>query len=363
MQAKGSVRYFLGSNSSQGFYSLYDQLIDPVQAKAVYILKGGPGCGKSSLMRRIGQLAEESDEPVEYIHCSGDPDSLDGVIFPAHATAIVDGTAPHVVEPKYPGVIESYVNLGDCYDRAGLQGVRTEIMRCMTGYKDCYKRAYRCLGAAAEIAEDTRAILTTESLEEKAAKRARGILSREIRAQGDGSGQVVQRFLGAVTHQGLICHYDTAEVLCKRVYVLEDSWGLSHSLLTHLLAGATLAGHDVVACPSPLAPDRLEHLLIPDLSLAFLSVCPALPYGKRPYRRIHMDAMADPELARRNKARLRFSRKVSAALLGEAVDSLAQAKTMHDDLEALYNPYVDFSRVYQTADELAALILNAERKP
>ena len=52
------------------------------------------------------------------------------------------------------------------------------------------------------------------------------------------------------------------------------------------------------------------------------------------------------------------SEKVSAALVEEAVDSLAQAKAMHDELEGLYNPHVDFDRVYQTAqaitDELTA---------
>ena len=45
-----NVQYFLGANSPQGFYSLYDQLIDRHIARAVYILKGGPGCGKSTLM-------------------------------------------------------------------------------------------------------------------------------------------------------------------------------------------------------------------------------------------------------------------------------------------------------------------------
>lgn len=357
MQADDKIRYFLGANSPLGFYSLYDQLIDPKQANAIYILKGGPGCGKSSLMRRIGARAEELGEQVEYIHCSGDPDSLDGVVLHGAKTAIVDGTAPHVIEPRYPGVVESYVNLGDCYDRAALSKVRQEIMNCMVGYKDCYKRAYRCLDAAAEIAEDMRAILTTQSLEEKAAKRAHGILSREVRTQGNGTGQVVQRFLGAVTHQGHLTYYTTADALCKRVYVLEDSYGLSHLMLTHLLTGMTHSGYDVIACPSPMAPDRLEHLIVPELSLAFLSVTPGTVYHKRPYRRIRMDAMADPELIRRSKTRLRFSRKVSSALIDEAVESLAQAKAMHDDLEALYNPHVDFDRVYQIADELSKAIL------
>ena len=128
-------------------------------------------------------------------------------------------------------------------------------------------------------------------------------------------------------------------------------------LLTHLASGAMAAGYDVIVCPSPLYPDRMEHLLIPALSLAFVTSTPALPYGKRPYRRIRMDAMGDPDLLRRNRARLRFSRKVSGALMEEAVESLEQAKSMHDDLEALYNPHVDFDRVYAVANALSEELL------
>ena len=357
MQTNDRVRYFLGANSPQGFYSLYDQLIDPRQADAIYILKGGPGCGKSTLMRRVALRAEEMGEQVEYIHCSGDPDSLDAVVLPTYKTAIVDGTAPHVVEPVYPGVVESYVNLGGCYDRAALQEKRGAIMDCMSGYKDHYKRAYRCLNAAAQIEADTRDILVTAAFEEKVAKRARGILSREVRGEGHGSGQIRQRFLGAISHQGVQTYYGTADALCKRIYMLEDSCGLAHPLLTSLLSGLTHAGYDVVACPSPMAPDRLAHLIVPELSLAFLSTSPGTVCPRRPYRRIRLESMVDAELLRRSKARMRFSRRVAAALTDEAVDSLRKAKAMHDELEALYNPHVDFDRVRQIADELAAGIL------
>ena len=56
---------------------------------------GANGCGKSTFMRRTTAAMEERGLESVYIHCSGDPDSLDGVIFPAIGTAIVDGTAPH----------------------------------------------------------------------------------------------------------------------------------------------------------------------------------------------------------------------------------------------------------------------------
>ena len=127
-------------------------------------------------------------------------------------------------------------------------------MSCMTGYKACYQRAYRCLGAAASIQEDVRATLTTPALEERLAKRARGILRRELKARPALPGQVKQRFLGAVTHKGVMTLWDTALLQCPKVYELSDPCGLAHGLLTHLLSGAVARGCDVVACPDPWPP-------------------------------------------------------------------------------------------------------------
>ena len=94
-----TIQYFLGANSPSGFYSLYDQLIPPETAQAIYILKGGPGCGKSTLMRKVAAALAQEGFQGEYILCSGDPDSLDAVVFPALGTALVDGTAPHAAAP------------------------------------------------------------------------------------------------------------------------------------------------------------------------------------------------------------------------------------------------------------------------
>ena len=359
MTALPHIEYFLGANSPTGFYSLYPQLLPPEQARAIYILKGGPGCGKSTLMRRVGARMEEEGMETEYILCSGDPASLDALLLPELGIAIVDGTAPHVVEPKYPGAVERYVNLGECYDTQALWERREALMACMTGYKGCYQRAYRCLGASAEIFEDIRATLLTQELSEKLAKRARGILSRELRRKkGITGGQVKQRFLGAVTHKGAMCLFDTALAQCSRVYELSDQYGLAHEMLIHLLAGASAGGWDVVACPDPMAPERLAHLLVPEQGLAFLTSTPALPLPEKPYRRIRLDAAADENLLRRGRPRVRFAKKVSAALVEEAVSSLAQAKAMHDDLEAIYNPYVDFDRVEETAQRVGDEILS-----
>ena len=263
-----------------------------------------------------------------------------------------------MVEPKYPGAVERYVNMGDCYDKAALWPLKQDIMDCMSGYKGCYQRAYRCLGAAAEIMEDQRSALLTDPLAQKLAKRARSILSREIpRQKARQPGQVKQRFLGAITHKGPVCLYGTALARCGRVYVLTDNCGLAHELLIHLLAGATANGYDTVACPDPMAPERLAHLIFPDLSLAFVTSTQEVPWPHRAYRRLRLDAMADQDAYRINRPRLRFAKRVAAALLDEGVADLAQAKEAHDRLEKLYNPYVDFDGVARTADQVADEVL------
>ena len=352
------VTFFLGANSPSGFYSLYDQMLDPDTANRVFLLKGGAGCGKSSLMKRAAAALEDVGEQVEYIRCSGDPDSLDAVIFPGLKAAIADATAPHVMEPRLPGAVESYVNLGRFYDHTALRKQREEIAAATKGYQSHYKRAYRCLTAAAQLCEDNRSLLLTPALEARELKRARGILSREVKKTGRQPGVAAQRFLGAISCQGLSCRFETVNTLCRKVYELQDAYGLGAGMLTALAAGCMSAGYDVILCPSPLFPDRAEHLIVPELGLGFVTSTPTLPYPGKPYRRVRIDAMADPEQLRKYKSRLKFSRKVQSALLDEAVESLAQAKLEHDALEKLYNPHVDFEGVYAQADAVIEELLS-----
>ena len=93
-----TTHFFLGANSAEGFYGLYEQLLD-AKLYDLLILKGGPGCGKSTFMHRAAAALEARGAQSVYIHCSGDPNSLDAVFFPAIRTAIVDGTAPHGMAP------------------------------------------------------------------------------------------------------------------------------------------------------------------------------------------------------------------------------------------------------------------------
>lgn len=94
---RGKVKMvFPGGNTCLGFYSFYDNIIGP-DANRIFVIKGGPGVGKSTFMRRIGEDLRERGYTIEFHCCSSDNDSLDAVVVPALGVALIDGTAPHRV--------------------------------------------------------------------------------------------------------------------------------------------------------------------------------------------------------------------------------------------------------------------------
>lgn len=266
-------------------------------------------------------------------------------------------TTPHVVEPKCPGVVERYIDLSGFYDRVGLQSLKQDILAAATEYQGHYKRVYRCLEAAGELRRDINELLDSPEVRQRLAKRAAGIISRELKKPPQGEGRADQRFISAVTHKGALTLWDTVSAQAERVYELADHYGLAHHLLNPILTAGLAAGHDAVACPDPMAPDRLAHVIFPGLSLAFVTSTQEEPWPHHAHRRLRLDAMVDADVYRLNRPRLRFTKRVAAALLEEGVAGLGQAKQAHDRLEQLYNPYVNFDGVSETADRLADQVL------
>ena len=64
-----SRHMFPGGNTPLGFYSYYDYIIDKTTANRLFILKGGPGTGKSTLMKKIGYELASKGYHIEFMHC------------------------------------------------------------------------------------------------------------------------------------------------------------------------------------------------------------------------------------------------------------------------------------------------------
>jgi hypothetical protein len=174
--AKGTIRHlFPGGNTSLGFFSYYDYILPQEEAAHIFILKGGPGTGKSTFMKKIAYEMTDRGYNVEFMHCSSDPNSLDGVVIPAARIAFIDGTSPHVVDPKNPGAVDEIIHLGDFWDENGVKENRSGITNDNKEIGRYFARAYRYIKAAASVYEDITVINSLAA--DGAAVNAKAILS------------------------------------------------------------------------------------------------------------------------------------------------------------------------------------------
>jgi len=348
------ANYFLGANSPEGFASLYEGFSGWPMDR-LFILKGGPGCGKSTFMRRIARAAHVAGCSAELVTCSGDPGSLDAVYLPEPRVGFVDGTSPHVVEPRLPGAVESYVNLGAFYDADALSERRETIARLTDAYKAEYARAYALIAGAEAVRRTAPAPVTPED-SARALRRAQGIAARELGRTAQKGGPARRVFLSALTCRGPVVFWDTVSALAGRVYVLENEFGLAPAAAELIASCAERKGYETIRCQDPAAPEKTLHVILPELSLAVVSEAKDAPYPGEVFRRLRLDAIPDRARVAAVRRDARAAAKLGAALDSAAVGALADAKALHDELEAVYNPHVDFDGVLSLADSYAARV-------
>lgn len=342
------VKYFLGANSGNGFYSLYDGFC-AAEGDYLHLIKAGPGCGKSSFMRRIAEAAEEKGNTVEYILCSGDPDSLDGIYMPELKCGYVDATAPHVIEPRHFGADCDYVNLGRFCSRPPYE----KIAQYSAKYKSYYNRAYSLLRSAAEIKSAPFPDLVDNAEILQIKKRARSAVNRSI-GLPCGEGKTAKRFIHCISCMGELVLTSAVDVLCKQVYLLDNKLGLAKHYLRAVIDEANRRRDNIIICPSPLLPDVPEAVIFPTQQIGF--VASDIYNAIRPWRHARLDAMISSEKLRAYKAELKQANKMYDCIIDSACLNLAAAKHWHDELEKVYKPYIDFASLDEfTENEIKKL--------
>lgn len=89
---------FFGASTPDGSVNYIDNLTENLSAR--YFIKGRPGTGKSTFLKRLVKCANEKGFDTEIYYCSFDKDSLDMVIVPKLSFCVFDSTAPHEMFPK-----------------------------------------------------------------------------------------------------------------------------------------------------------------------------------------------------------------------------------------------------------------------
>lgn len=363
----GRIRnYYAGGNTALGFWSLYESNLQGLNR--LFILKGGPGTGKSSLMKRIGQEWIDEGYDIEFLHCSSDNNSIDGVIIPRLKAGIVDGTAPHVIEPKAPGAIEEYVNLGLAWNSQQLVQHKGDIRSITKQISESFQLVYSTFAQALKIHDEwekiyienmdfSKANLLTEELVKTL------FADKFINKQAD----VRDRFFGAATPEGPVDFIQNLTEDVQKRYFIKGRPGTGKSTLLKKLAGeAVKRGINVEIYHCGFDPNSLDMVIFRELGLAvFDSTAPHEYFPDRVndeiidvYKTVIAPGTDERYALEIQNIIARYSTKMK-----EATSYIARAKTLHDELEKFYIEAMDFVIVEKLQEEISSEIKGIRSHP
>ena len=340
-------RFFMGTSTENGFCGFPRDLYNADETGFAFLIKSGPGTGKSTLLRALAADFRQKGETVEEFSCSSDPDSLDGIHLPARRVCVFDATAPHVIEPQAWGVKEETVSLGAALDLSALAAKREDIAAAQAKTAAAHARARRFLTGVSELRADRETLATRALDTAKTAAVAARLVKAELSAPARPCAftGVQRRFLSAVTPRGVLSYPETVPLLCPRVIALDDPFAVAaKAVLRALFVAAKKRDLPAIFCPDPLRPADPAHLLLPSLGVAFITADNRFTI-QHPARTLHLKRCYDEAALKANKNRTAFDKKAERALLSAAVEALADAKIAHDLLEIPYKSAMNFKKV------------------
>ncbi len=339
---------FTAANTAKGFFSYFNELLYSEDVKKAYLIKGGPGCGKSTFMKKISDIFDKKGFTVERIRCSSDKDSLDGIKIFEKGIVIIDATSPHAFDMKYPGAYDNIIDLSKFWNTEKLSEKFDDIKSISDEISLKYRYVYSLLKIIGGIEVQKYFLFEPYIDLEKVNCIIKKIIKQNALLPKNSSAKIHNRMLSAFTKDGIYTISETTDKLCENIVLIEDNPGIANIILLKAANIFTKMGYDTIRIHSPLLPEsRLEQIIIPDLKLGLITTghlfSPDVDENKIS-KKITTKSILNKHVYAENKNKLNFNKKLSKELLLSVYDELKTIKQKHDDLEKYYIDAIDFSK-------------------
>jgi GTPase SAR1 family protein len=364
---KGTLKsFFPGGNTSRGFYSFYHHMIEP-DATRIFVIKGGPGVGKSTLMRKIGENMLDRGYDVEYHCCSSDNGSLDGVHIPEIRVALLDGTAPHVVDPKNPGAVDEIIHLGDFWNEEKLRAAKEEILSSNARVGRLFQIAYASLKEAGCIMEEWESYISEAQDWARVNQITYDIqsdLEYHCTPQFQKAPKSRHLFASAITPLGPVTHFPAILQGITKLYSIQGLPGSGKSsLIAKAAQWAQDRGLDTEVYHRPLTPEEVDGVVIPALQTAVVNT--GLPFTFNPHDIQGLSDIVPFDLSKflRQDIIQTYILEIEAAAnrfraaFNRGSEYVGKAKGEHDRMETFYIPAMDFAAINRKREEILERIL------
>lgn len=362
MNNAGNIKHvFPGSNTPQGFYSFFSYILSQKDANKLYVIKGGPGTGKSTFMKRIGNYMVDKGIDVEFFHCSSDPNSLDALCIPSLKVALLDGTAPHVVDPIHPGAIDAILNFGTLWDEEKIRVNRDNITECTAKISSYFKKSY-CYLASAKSVYDSYILTESSAINHQSKITLENEIMDSIFKNVKAKNSIASDrhlFSSAITPEGFLDYLHTIIGKSKNIYFLKETLSCNSKQLMKRIADQALhLGYNIECYHSPIDVDKLEDILIPDLNIAITTSNQFHKAKVFPTHIFDFTSCLDTSLLKDFQNDLDREKKLMVDLFDKATNYIHTAHKLHDVLETYYVSAIDFTETDSLFENVVAEIMN-----
>ena len=265
------------------------------------------------------------------------------------------------MDPVNPGAVDSIIHLGDYWDEDGIRKNKEALISNNERIKTIFSRVYNYLAAAGKMYDNLSSIYESSINHVEFYKISAKIVGDELAHKEISSkqGDIKKYFASAITPGGFEHYLGTLLQGCRKIYLIQAPVGVSSERMLNLfMEGAVYRGFSIEAYYCPMKPaTKLEHLLIPELGLAFVTSnhyhsLNASELDAEEVILINLENMIHYDAIRYQESILEDSKKKMEELLEKAIFCLTQAKKEHDDLEKYYVPNMDFMKIDTLRQEL-----------
>ncbi|MBQ3199951.1 MAG: hypothetical protein IJB67_06255 [Firmicutes bacterium] len=353
MKKGNLVHKFAGCNTPQGYISFAEENLGRLER--VFVLLGAPGCGKSSMIKRVAKNLQDRGYDVELWQEAVEPESAAGVVIPQLGVAVVDAGWQQKWALHNPGVVEEICNLGSCWQQNKLRRNHREIKRLSAQIKATMQQETGLLAVyggeqVSYAAADVR--LSEEELGAVCSQLAEEIFAEE-------NLQVRRFFAEVLTANGLQSYAQELSAACRRRFLLTEQ---AAEILTHLADEVVRRGHNVDLYYSFWQPDKLCMLILPQASVAVLAA--DLPDLQPLYDDVLLRLPQDNLTSTAEAEEQTGVGDKEAADIDEIIVRMKQEYHLREELAAYYTAAMDFGQVDKISNEILSKIwqMAAERE-
>lgn len=332
--------YFAEGITNRGYISLLPNMMS--EWDRTYVLIGGPGTGKSTLIKMVGLDLLDRGYEVDFLRSAWDSDSMAGILIRRFNWAMLDQYEIAPLHWRAPGVIEHFIDFSKYCDLKKLEQEKERVLNLEEKIRKGQQRLGEVL--AEEFGERMRERFHCLSKAEEARpwlpKLYASDLFKEEKSPWSKAQDALKKIQKSAVRSFFLHGVNTEGWLNLAPYFLMDYDQIrfdgeeAHEAMEWVLKEAELLGQVIDIVLHPLYPDEILGIVFPERNLAIWQGDP--------------EHLGDQGLGRTFSSDLR--------------EALVDTQNSRDQLKAIYTKTVDFDQVDMMKADLISTILRGMDK-